>query len=294
MSTSHNTYEVHALRYATRTSKKSQEYFRYDLYRCPDEVQQMDYYFWLLRNDERTVLVDCGFDKVRGMAKNRAQETDPLELLDRMDVRPADVDHVIISHMHYDHVGNVGLFPNSIVTMARAEYEFWTGPYGSRELMQAIVIPEELRIVQDLDRQERLRLVDDSEEVLPGIVVTRLGGHTSGQAMVEVAAGSQGIVLASDAAHYYEEIEYDRPFRLFDDIGDMYGALDTLRELDARPDKTVIAGHDPRVGAMFKAVRSNCIDLTAPQDGLQVQSHLHRPGRRASIDIEGNCCEPNR
>lgn len=264
MSSPHDTYEVHALRYATRTSRKSQEYFRYDLYRIPDEVQEMDYYFWLLRNSAHTVLVDCGFDRERGLAKNRAQETDPVELLARMDVRPEDVDHLIISHLHYDHVGNVDRFPNAVVSMTRAEYEFWSGPYGSRELMRAIVIPEELRAVQEINRQGRLWLIDGAEEILPGITVSRLGGHTPGQAMVEVAAGQQGIVLASDAAHYFEEIEFDRPFRLFDNIGDMYAALDTLRELDARTDKTVIAGHDPRVAAMFKAAHPNCFDLTAP------------------------------
>jgi len=111
-------------RYATRTSRKSQEYFRYDLYGCPDGV----------RNGDRTILVDCGFDKERGMVKKRVQQTAPLEILARMGVGPADIDHVVISHMHYDHVGNVSLFPNATFGIARDEYEFWSGPYGSREL----------------------------------------------------------------------------------------------------------------------------------------------------------------
>src|SRR5437870_1363947 len=125
-----------------------------------------------------TVLVDCGFDRERAAAKGRFQQTHPLELLARMGVSPQEVDHVIISHMHYDHVGNVQLFPKATFSMAREEYDFCSGPYGNRELMRALVDPEEVRIVQDLARQERLHLIDDSEQLFPGVVVTRLGGHT--------------------------------------------------------------------------------------------------------------------
>jgi len=73
--------------------------------------------------------------------------------------------------------------------------------------MRAIVNPDELRIVKDLDRQERLHFIKDTEEIFSGIVATRLGGHTPGQLMVQVSADCGRIVLASDSMHYYEELE---------------------------------------------------------------------------------------
>ena len=267
LSTRDGTYEVHALRYSSRGASKAQEFFRYELYGRPDEQVGLDYFFWLLRNVERTVLVDCGFHRERAAAKKRLQDTNPVELLARMGVRPGDVDHVIISHMHYDHVGNVELFPNATFSMAREEYDYWSGPYGNRELMTILVDPEEVRLVQDLARQERLHLIDGCEQLFPGVVVTRLGGHTPGQVMVEVSTDSGQIVLASDAMHYYEEMELDRPFNLFNDLENMYRAYDILRELDARPGTTVVAGHDPRVRTMFQTVQPDCIDLTARIDG---------------------------
>ena len=257
------TFEIYALRFATRESTKSQEFFRYEVYRSPDSFQRLDYFFWLVKNDTFTVLVDCGFNRERGLTKGRPQETSPLALLERMGVAPSDVDFVIITHMHYDHVGNVDLFPNAVVILARDEYEFWAGPYGSREIMRSIVFPEEVSLVQDIERQGRLRLIGDSTEVVPGVLARKLGGHTPGQVIVEVQSPSESIVLASDAAHYYEEIELDRPYKLYDDIGKMYGALDALRELARRPNTTVVAGHDPRVTEMFHAVEPNCFDLTA-------------------------------
>ena len=257
------TYEVYALRYATRASTKAQEYFRYDVYGLPDEVQTMDYYFWVVRSGDRTVLVDCGFDRERGLAKNRVQETDPADLLGRLGIAPAGVDHVVISHMHFDHVGNLSLFPHATFSITREEYEFWTGPYGGRELMRSIVDPLDVEAVQDLERQGRLHLVSEAEEIFPGVVVTPVGGHAPGLAIVEVAAASGQIVLATDAVHYYEAMERDRPIKLFADIGAVYRAYDLLRRLAQRPGTTVVPGHDPRVGIGFRSARPNCIDLTA-------------------------------
>ena len=81
--------------------------------------------------------------------------------------------------------------------------------------------------------------------------------------MVQVDSGVGEVVLASDAAHYYEELECDRPFSIFTSLPDMVRAYDTLRDLATRPQTRVIAGHDPRVRSMFDEVRPGCLDLTA-------------------------------
>jgi glyoxylase-like metal-dependent hydrolase (beta-lactamase superfamily II) len=254
-------YEAYALRYGTRPSTKSKELFRFDLLGGEDAPQQMDYYFWLLRDGARTILVDCGFDADRGRARGRHQDADPVELLAALDVRPEDVDQVVISHMHYDHVGNLDLFPDATVTMTRREYEFWSGPYGDRPLMQALVIPEELAMVQRLRAEGRLVCVDDVAEIAPGITVTAVGGHTPGQAIVEAPVRSGRVVLASDAIHYYEQLERDWPFRIFTDVEESYRSFDILRDLQARSGTAVVAGHDPRVGELFDSVSPTCVDL---------------------------------
>jgi glyoxylase-like metal-dependent hydrolase (beta-lactamase superfamily II) len=266
MATGDAPYDVFALRYYSRSANKANEFFRYALYGEPDGPIGMDYFFWLLRNQDRTVLVDCGFDRERAARAGRSQDTEPLELLARMGVRAGDVDHIVISHMHYDHVGNLELFPNATVSMARKEFDFWTGPFGEKELMQVIVHPEDVQIVRKYLDEGRLQLIDDGAALYPGITATRLGGHTPGQLMVDVATTGGQLVLASDAIHYYEEMDRDRPFNLFDDIGEMYQAYGTLRDLAARADTTVVAGHDPRDVTAWTMVEKDCFDLTAPAD----------------------------
>lgn len=262
-----NTYEAFALKYASlpdAESKKSSAFFKYDVYGEPDATYPMHYYFWLVRNADRTILVDCGYDKDRGGKRNRLQETDPVELLSRMGTTPADIDHVVLTHMHYDHIGNVGLFPNATFSLARTEYEYWTGPYSDRPAISWPVESEEVRLVKQLLREERLSLIEDEEKLFPGMRLLRMPGHTPGQLIAEVDTASGRVVLASDALHFYDEMTKDRPFHTWSDLVQTFESYETLREMDALPDTTVIAGHDPAVMDLFERIDDQCVDLTKP------------------------------
>ena len=269
MPSTEDVYEVYALRYASREGEKAREFYGFYRYEEPNEPCPLDYFFWLARNEHRTILVDCGYSRDRAKEKGRYQQNRPnndaLETLSYLGVRPDDVDHVVLSHMHKDHVGNVNRFPNATFSMAREEFDFWTGPYGARELPATSVDFDEVGLVKDLLGEDRLHLVDGSETLFPGIRVTRLGGHTPGQMMTQVTGTSGQVVLASDAVHFYEELEADRPFWFFCDLVATYRTYDILRDLNARPGTTVVPGHDPAVMRKFKAVHPDwVVDLTSP------------------------------
>lgn len=267
-------FEVHALRYASRPGEKSDEFFRFMMYGEEDESYSMDYFFWLAQGEDHTVVVDCGFSEAQSRVIGRPWETSPAALLERMGVDPAAVEHVVLSHMHWDHVGNVDLFPRATFVISRAEYEFSVGPDSRRELMQHFVLPAEVDVLEKLQVDGRLRLIEDEAEVVPGVVVRTVGGHTPGQVITEVATDRGTAVLASDAAHFYEEIERDRPFKLFTDLPGLYHGYDLLRELDGRPDTHVVPGHDPLVRSRFAEVRPDCFDVGRP---LASTKHGQRP-----------------
>jgi glyoxylase-like metal-dependent hydrolase (beta-lactamase superfamily II) len=261
-----STYEAYALRFGTTSLQKGGRYHRYASYGEPDETVDLDFYFWLVRNEARTVLVDCGFDDVRTLAKGYRQDTHPLELLSRMGVRAEDVDHVVLSHMHFDHIGNVGLFPNATFSISRAELEFWTGPFSDRPHLNIAGDLDEIQAVASLHREGRLQLIEDSAEVLPGITTTPVRGHTAGQLITQVTAPAGQVVLASDAIHFYEEMERDRPFWLFCDLEGMYRGYEMLRTAAADPTTSVVAGHDRAVTTRFTTAEKDCFDLTRPTD----------------------------
>ena len=249
-------YEVLAVRYGTRIATKAESYLNYHVYGEPDESFEMDYAFWLVRAAERTILFDCGFDAEVGRRRGRTTLVDPLVALSALGVEPGAIDQLVVTHAHYDHIGNLHRFPNAEVVIARREYEFWTGPYARRLQLAHATEADELERLVATREQGRLRLVEDTFDLAPGIELVVVGGHTPGQMVAQVATdrpdgGRGAVVLAADALHFYEELERDRPFFVVADLVGMYRGFDVLREMTEDAGRVLVAGHDADVRKRF-------------------------------------------
>jgi glyoxylase-like metal-dependent hydrolase (beta-lactamase superfamily II) len=96
-----------------------------------------------------------------------------------------------------------------------------------------------------------VRAIESREEVPPGMVAEQVGGHSSGQLLTIVKGESGPVLIASDAVHFYEEQERDRPFAVFAALGAIYAGYDRMAELAQMPGCAVLAGHDPSVMERF-------------------------------------------
>lgn len=91
---------------------------------------------------------------------------------------------------------------------------------------------------------------DGDAEVADGVTVHRIGGHSRGLQCVRVKTQADWLVLASDAAHFYENIFARKPFPIVVDLQDMLDGFATLERLASSPG-LIIPGHDPLVRAHF-------------------------------------------
>lgn len=247
-------YEVFAVRYGTRTGRRSEIYLNHGIYGEPDTPLDMDYYVWLARGRDGAVVVDTGFGRAGGDRRGRTRLTDPVAALRDAGAGPETSPLVIVTHAHYDHIGNLAAFASSPVVMARAEFDFWTGPLARRAQFAHSVEADELAGLPAIRDEGRLTLVDAPATVAPGVRVLPVGGHTPGQLVVLVDTAAGQAVLASDALHYYEEAERDRPFAFVADLPAMYRGFDLLAELADEPGRVLVPGHDPEVARRFPAL----------------------------------------
>ncbi|MBO3747367.1 N-acyl homoserine lactonase family protein [Streptosporangiaceae bacterium NEAU-GS5] len=247
-----STYEVLAIRYATRATTRSSLFLNHHVY-GPDGPIDMDFFLWVARNEERTVVIDTGYGEAAlGTTRLRRSElAEPIAALAGLGVHPESVSQVIATHAHYDHIGNLAAFPESEIVIARAEFDFWTGPYAGRQLFAHTTEPSDLAHLVKVRDEGRAGFVDAATTVAPGIEVIPVGGHTPGQLVVSVATATGRAVLTSDAAHFYEEIELDRPFAYLTDLVGVYRAYELLREMATEPGLVLVPGHDPDVMRRF-------------------------------------------
>ncbi len=258
-------YRVLAVHYAERETTYGDAYYRWATYGEPDGPLSLSYYFWILEPlhapGSPPIVLDCGFEPERGERMGRRCLCRPADALGRLGIDPATVELLVISHIHYDHIGNLHLFPNARMPVARAELEFWTAdPVARRPQFAVHADPDAIEMLRRASAEERFELIEDRAEVAPGITAVRVGGHAPGQLVFEVTGEHGPIVLASDAVHFDAELEQERPFGIFSDLADLYRGYATLRRY-ASSGAEVVPGHDPSVMHRFAPLDGDAAGL---------------------------------
>jgi glyoxylase-like metal-dependent hydrolase (beta-lactamase superfamily II) len=251
-------YEVFAIRYARRDARRAEHFIGGDPH---DEPMPMDYFVWLMRNAERTIVVDTGFTAEVAARRKREYLRTPTAGLALLGVKAEDVRDVIITHMHYDHVGTFFDFPKAVFHLQDEEMRFVTGRHMRHaRFAHSFEVEDVVGMVRMLFRN-RVVFHQGAEELAPGVSLHHIGGHTPGLQSVRVHTQRGWVVLASDAAHYYEHMEAGRVFTSMYNIGDALEGYDKLRRLADSP-RHIVPGHDPLVMARYPAV-SKALDGVA-------------------------------
>jgi len=180
-------------------------------YDSPRDMFPASIHSWLLKTSTHTILVDTctGNSKPRLSAHFNMLNTPWLERLEDAGVKPEDVDLVVLTHLHVDHVGwNTQLegtrwvptFPNAQYIISKREYEAQDPKRGGAGRSEEENRPF-IDSVQPIIDAGKARFVDSNATLLDGIDLMPIPGHTPG--MVAMRARSQGeeAIFAGDVAH---------------------------------------------------------------------------------------------
>ena len=242
------TWQVHAIKYADRNARTRADSFIFD--DNHDAPHAMDYFMWLLRSGKQTILVDTGYDDQEARARQRPIRLDPVSALQPFGLSPDQIDHIIVTHLHYDHAGGLHLFPNATLHMQTAEMAFATGPCMCHDTLRMPYTAG--HVCEAIKRlySGKLRFYEGDGEIAEGVTVHCIGGHSRGLQAVRVRTDAGWLVLASDAAHFYENAFARKPFPIVVDLQNMLEGFDRLSALASSPD-LIVPGHDPLVTKVF-------------------------------------------
>ena len=129
-----------------------------------------------------------------------------------------------------------------------------TGRYMCSECFRGAFDVEDIVGMVRRVYEGRVRFHDGDAQLAPGISLHHIGGHTMGLQIVRVATRRGWLVLASDASHFYANLEQGRPFPIVWSVADMMDGYERMRGLAASPEH-IIPGHDPLVAARYPAAR---------------------------------------
>jgi glyoxylase-like metal-dependent hydrolase (beta-lactamase superfamily II) len=240
--------EVHAIKYADRDARTRADSFMFD--DNHDAPHAMDYFMWLLRQGDRNILVDTGYDHAEAALRDRPIRLDPGAALAPLGLTPDDITEVIVTHLHYDHAGGLALFPDAHLHLQAAEMAFATGPCMCHDALRMPFTAGHICEAVKRLYQGKLTFHDGDAQIAEGVTVHCIGGHSRGLQAVRVQTQAGAMVLASDAAHYYENFMYAKPFPIVVDVQNMLDGFDRLQRLASKPE-LVVPGHDPLVRMLF-------------------------------------------
>ena len=243
-------FEVFAVRYGHLAERTARDNFiGGDSHEGPCPI---DYFLWGLRGPRTTWVVDTGYAPEVAARRGRSLLIDPAEGLRAVGIEASAVENVIVTHLHYDHVGNFALFPAATFHLQDLEMAYATGRHMADEPFRSAYEVEEVVGMVRQVYAGRVTFHDGDAELVPGLSLHRIGGHTMGLQVVRVWTRRGWVVLASDASHFYANMVETRPFPIVFHVGDMVQGYRRLREL-ADSERHIVPGHDPLVMDRYPA-----------------------------------------
>jgi glyoxylase-like metal-dependent hydrolase (beta-lactamase superfamily II) len=243
-------WEVFAIRYARNdNAKRSTNFIGGDPHDAP---MPLDYFVWAIKGPDRTIILDTGFDAPMGARRNRQFVRCPSVGLKAVGVDPDQVQDVILSHMHYDHCGNYDLFPRARYHLQDIEMAYCTGRCICHAGLRAPFEEDDVVAMVRKVFAGRVVFHDGVDEIAPGITVHHVGGHSKGLQIVRVWTRRGWMVLASDASHFYANMEEGRAYPILHSHEDTLNGYALMRQLASQPN-AIIPGHDPLVLARYPA-----------------------------------------
>lgn len=251
---SDDTYEIYAIKYGHHDERRSADNFIGG--DAHETGGPLDYFVWATVGERHTFVVDTGFSPETAARRGRSRcLTNPIaEGLQAIGVAPDQVEDVIVTHMHYDHAGNLDLFPRARFHVQDCEMAFVTGRCMCHQAMRHAFEADDVTTMVRRVFDGRVQFHDGDSELAPGITLHHVGGHSKGLQVVRVKTRRGHVMVASDAAHLYAHLDRRQLFPIVHNVEMVLEGYDRVEKL-ASSRAHVVPGHDPLVLDLYPAAK---------------------------------------
>jgi len=243
-------FEITAIKYAQLGNRHPGESF---ILADPHEFgSDLDYFVWVLRRKNEIWMIDTGFAQDAATRRGRTLLRNPAEALSLIGIDAGRITDVIVTHLHYDHAGNLDRFPNARFHIQDREMAYGTGRCMCHKLLR---LPFDLDDIQKMVGHvfsERAVFHDGDDELASGLTLHRVGGHSAGLQIARAWTKRGWVVVASDSSHLYANFQNGRVFPIVYNVAEVLEGYKLLYRLADSPDH-IVPGHDPLVLKYYPA-----------------------------------------
>lgn len=258
MSTPAPIYEIYAVKYAgPLVSSVAMLLWNTDW----EKRIERNYYIWVIRGNGETLVVDCGVAPSLAKERQIPGYINPVAVLAGLELNASQIKKVVITHVNFDHISGIELFPNASFYIQKKEFNFWIkDPIAKKPPFTSVTDPVGNARLAELEGTERLIMIDGDRTILPGIELLLAPGHTPGLQVVSVNTAKGTAILGSDCAHIFRNYEEEIPSIFITDMAAWMKTYDKLKSKVSSLD-LLFPGHDLKMLTEYPRVAEDITRL---------------------------------
>jgi len=223
---SQNNFELYAIRYGE--SLFSTE----NIFNDTEENTKVPFswLFYVLKIKEKIILIDTGFSDLEKQKKYNIDFTNPIKTLEKINIKPDQVTDVILTHSHFDHIGNVDKFKNAKIYIAQNELAHF---------------------LKNTSENKNIVTFDNEINFFDFIKIKEIGGHTKGSSVIYIYDKDKNYVLTGDECYLIENCSQARPIGTFNN----YAKNKAFVKMISQDDRLeILTFHDPKIFEKYEKI----------------------------------------